>query len=99
MSKWRRYLYLLVDRCDKATYPLRRIDSSGLFFPTDQHITPTTVEDARLPQPCISFTPTPSSDCSSRIVYLFTLFGRGEKKSLIAGADENGVTVIYDLNE
>nr|CAB3477972.1 unnamed protein product [Digitaria exilis] len=29
----------------------------------------------------------------------FTLFGRGKTKSLIAGADENGVTVIYDVDE
>ncbi|CAL4978493.1 unnamed protein product [Urochloa decumbens] len=93
MSKWRRYLYLLVDRFDKGTYPLRRIDSSSLFFPMNQHIAPSKVEDARLPQPYLSFTPTPSSDNGSRNLDFFTLFGR------IAGADENGFTFLYDLDQ
>ncbi|CAO2161502.1 unnamed protein product [Urochloa humidicola] len=101
MSKWRRYLYLLVDRFNKGTYPLRRIDSSSLFFPMNQqHIAPSKVEDARLPQPCLSFTPTRCSDGSgSRNMDFFASFGRGEKKSLIAGADENGFTFLYDLDQ
>ncbi|CAL4958884.1 unnamed protein product [Urochloa decumbens] len=102
MSKWRRYLYLVMDRFDKGIYPLRRIDSSSLFFPANQpHATPSKVEDARLPQPCLSFTPTPCTDgTGSRNFDFFALFGRGErKKSLIAGADENGFTVMYDLDQ
>jgi hypothetical protein len=34
-----------------------------------------------------------------RILDLSTLFGRGETKSLIAGADENGFTFIYNLDQ
>ncbi|CAL4952274.1 unnamed protein product [Urochloa decumbens] len=102
MSKWRRYLYLVMDRFDKGIYPLRRIDSSSLFFPANHlHIAPSKVEDARLPQPYLSFTPTPCTDgTGSRNLDFFALFGRGErKKSLIAGSDENGFTVMYDLHQ
>ncbi|RLN05217.1 hypothetical protein C2845_PM13G14310 [Panicum miliaceum] len=99
MSKWRRYLYLLLDHSDKGNYPMRRIDASTLFCPVNQKITPTEIEDARLPAPFISFTASPTADYGSRVLDFFTLFGRGEKKSLIAGADENGLTVMYDLDQ
>jgi len=39
----------------------------------------------------------PTADYGSRVLDFFTMFGRGEKKSLIAGADENGLIVMYDL--
>ena len=102
MSKWRRYLYLLVDPFDQGYYPLRRIDASSLFFSATNHknITcATAIEDARLPQPFISFSASPSSDTGSRVLSFFTLLGRGKNKSLIAGADENGFTFIYDLRQ
>jgi hypothetical protein len=106
-NKWRRYLYLLVDRFDHGNYALRRIDASTLFFPTTNHknIAPAAatatagIEDARLPRPFISFTASPASDCGSRVLDFFTLFGRGKNKSLIAGADENGFTFICDLRQ
>ncbi|KAG2602139.1 hypothetical protein PVAP13_5KG647900 [Panicum virgatum] len=99
MSKWRRYLYLLLDHSSKENYPLHRIDASTLFCPANQKITPTEIEDARLPAPFISFTASPTAEYGSRVLDFFTLFGRGEgeKKSLVAGADENGLTVMYDL--
>ena len=90
MSKWRRYLYLLLDHSNKRNYPMRRIDASALFYPVNEKIThPTEIEDARLPAPFISFTASPTADYASRVLDFFTLLGRGEKKSLVAGANEN----------
>ena len=97
MSKWRRYLYLLLDHSSKENYPLRRIDASTLFCSANQKITPAEIEDTRLPPPFISFTASPTADYGSRVLDFFTMFGHGEKKSLIAGADENGLIVMYDL--
>ncbi|KAF8780192.1 hypothetical protein HU200_001857 [Digitaria exilis] len=81
------------------TYPLRRIDASRLFYPADQKITttPPQVEDDRLREPFISFSASPTAEYGSRVLDFFAMFGRGENKSLIAGADENGLTVMYDL--
>uniref|UniRef100_A0A0A9CCG1 Uncharacterized protein n=1 Tax=Arundo donax TaxID=35708 RepID=A0A0A9CCG1_ARUDO len=98
---WRRYLYLLMDDLDQGTYPLRRIDASTLFFPPHQKKIPSsTIEtvEARLPQPCISFTPTPAGYGTGGLDF-FTLFGVGGNKSLIAGSDVNGFTVMYDLDK
>ena len=97
MSKWRRYLYLLLDHSNKRNYPMRRIDASTLFCSANQKITPAEIEDTRLPPPFISFTASPTADYGSRVLDFFTMFGHGEKKSLIAGADENGLIVMYDL--
>jgi hypothetical protein len=43
------------------------------------------------------WTASPSPDFGSRFLGFFAMFGRGETKiSLVAGADENGFTVMYD---
>ena len=79
---------------------MRRIDASTLFCSANQKIiTPAEIEDAWLPPPFFSFTASPTAEYGSRVLDFFTLFGRGEgeKKSLVAGADENGLTVMYDL--
>jgi hypothetical protein len=81
---------------------MRRIDASTLFLPTNQGTTtapPARIEDARLPPPFISFTASPCPDFGSRFLDFFAMFGRGETKSLVAGADENGFTVMYDLDQ
>ncbi|KAK3148612.1 hypothetical protein QOZ80_3BG0297150 [Eleusine coracana subsp. coracana] len=97
-NKWRRYLYLVVDHLD-GTYLLRRIDSSTLFFPATQKITPSVREiaDARLPPPYISFAPSGFGETVGSLDF-FTMFGRGSKKSLIAGADEDGYTFMFDVD-
>jgi len=92
------YLYLLLEHSSKENYPMRRIDASTLFCSANQKIiTPAEIEDAWLPPPFISFTASPTADYGSRVLDFFTMFGHGEKKSLIAGADENDLTVMYDL--
>ncbi|CAN6183331.1 unnamed protein product [Urochloa humidicola] len=35
MDKWRRYVCLAVNQFGYGTYPLRRIDASSLFYPTN----------------------------------------------------------------
>ncbi|KAL6645376.1 hypothetical protein ACP70R_016984 [Stipagrostis hirtigluma subsp. patula] len=105
MSKWRRYVYLLVDHFRNGTYPLRRIDASSLFVPRS-HLTKTTMDflatdiaEGSLPRLLLSFAP-PHFDLQNGILEFFALFGRGGKKSLLAGVDRTGsVGFLYDLAE
>ncbi|KAL6847552.1 hypothetical protein ACP4OV_022578 [Aristida adscensionis] len=107
MSRWRRYVYLLVDRFNKGTHPLRRIDASSLFVQ----------EKTRRKQPWMLFALTsgmvyclgPTSLSllhtsivanSNGILEFCALFGYGRKKSLIAGVDRTGsIGFMYDLAE
>ncbi|KAL6847554.1 hypothetical protein ACP4OV_022580 [Aristida adscensionis] len=102
-SRWRRYVYLVVNDFTKGTYPLRRIDASRLFFPgTAAATTATTtmVEEALPPRPHIVFDP-PRERLGQGSLELFGLFGRGEAeehKSLLAGVDYTGLALAYDLD-
>ncbi|KAK3150395.1 hypothetical protein QOZ80_3AG0232630 [Eleusine coracana subsp. coracana] len=98
MSKWRRYLYLVVDHLQGTYYPLRRIESSNLFFPATQKITTNATVEARLPPPYMSFAPSDFRDTIGTLNF-FTMFGRGATKRLIAGADESGFTFMYDVGQ
>ncbi|EER92979.1 uncharacterized protein LOC8059477 [Sorghum bicolor] len=99
MGHWRRYVYLLVNNFNRATYPLRRINASSLFSSSNNNNTSMMKpEEARLPNPFISFTP-PLSNYGNGILNFFSLFGRGKNKSLIAGADQQGFTFLYDLDQ
>lgn len=96
MGNWRRYVYLLVNNFNRATYPLRRINASSLFSSSNNNSMKP--EEAHLPNPFISFTPPRSNYGNGRLDF-FSLFGRGKNKSLIAGADQKGFTFLYDLDQ
>lgn len=100
MRNWRRHVYLLVNNFRRGTYPLRRIDASSLF-PSNTAGTACRIEpeEAQLPNPFISFTPPPRYDHGGGTLEFFSLFGPGKNKSLIAGADHNGLTFLYDLDQ
>ncbi|OEL37531.1 hypothetical protein BAE44_0001449 [Dichanthelium oligosanthes] len=108
MTNWRRYVYLLVNNFSRATYPLRHIDASSLFFSSTNHqikamnsggmAMAMALEEPRLPRPYLSFTPSPDKYGNGTLEF-FSLFGRGKNKSLIAGADQNGFTFLYDLDQ
>ncbi|KAF8780394.1 hypothetical protein HU200_001507 [Digitaria exilis] len=93
----RRHVYLLVNNFNRATYPLRRIDVSTLFSSTDT-ASSTKLSEAPLPQPFISFAP-PRGTCFYGKLDFFSRFGQGKNKSFIAGADQNGGTFLYDLDQ
>ncbi|CAN6285946.1 unnamed protein product [Urochloa humidicola] len=103
MRHWRRHVYLLVHNFNRATYPLRRIDASSLFSSNSSADHTATsmklkLEEARLPNPFISFTP-PQGKYGNGRLYFFSLFGPRKNKSFIAGADQNGLTFMYDLDQ
>ncbi|CAL4928692.1 unnamed protein product [Urochloa decumbens] len=100
MRHWRRHVYLLVNNFNRATYPLRRIDASSLFSSNTAGTASRSMklEEARLPNPFISFTPPQDKHGNGRLDF-FSLFGPGKNKSLIAGADQNGLTFMYDLDQ
>ncbi|KAF8780226.1 hypothetical protein HU200_001895 [Digitaria exilis] len=83
---------------DNTTYPLRRIDASILFSSTGTAGSSMKLEEARLPPPFISFTP-PRGTCTYGKLDFFSRFGQGKNKSFIAGADQNGCTFLYDLDQ
>ncbi|CAN6168110.1 unnamed protein product [Urochloa humidicola] len=103
MDKWRRHVCLVVDNCT-GTYPLRRIDASCLFYPTNQStnqqvkLTDTPPIEAPLPRPYISFRPSRSS-FGKGILNFFGRFGVGEKKTLLAAVDYQGVSLMYDVDD
>ena len=99
MNKWRRYLYLVVDEWGQGAYPLRRIDSSTLFFSRNQvkeaaaAAAAFTVEETPLPRPQLSFTPS----LHRGNLKFIGLFGNGRKKSHLAALEYGGVSHIYDV--
>ncbi|RLN18404.1 uncharacterized protein C2845_PM02G38420 [Panicum miliaceum] len=97
MNKWRRYLYLVVDDVN-GTYPLRRIDSSTLFFSRNQMQTPYTLVDTPLPRPHLHFTPSRTKDGNGALEF-FGFFGRRQMKSLLAAVDYKGVSHMYDAQD
>jgi len=99
MNKWRRYLYLVVDEWGQGAYPLRRIDSSTLFFSRNQvkeaatAAAAFTIEETPLPRPQLSFTPS----LHRGNLKFIGLFGNGRKKSHLAALEYGGVSHIYDV--
>ncbi|CAN6309846.1 unnamed protein product [Urochloa humidicola] len=101
MDKCRRYVCLVVNNLAGA-YPLRRIDASSLFYPMNQAVNQVRFalppDELQLPPPTISFSPSRSS-FGKGILDFFGLFGHGQKKTLLAAMDYQGVSFMYDVDD
>ncbi|KAF8737140.1 hypothetical protein HU200_014194 [Digitaria exilis] len=87
-----------------ASYPLRRIAASSLFYPSANqakssttHHTPMPLDEPPLPRPCISFMPSRSSWGKGALDF-FGFFGVGKNKTLLAAVDYRGVSYTYDVD-
>ncbi|CAL4926678.1 unnamed protein product [Urochloa decumbens] len=99
MDKWRRYVCLAVNQFGYGTYPLRRIDASSLFYPTNPtNVTTMPPDEPPLPDPCISFSPSRPHIGKGSLDF-FGFFGLGKKKTLLAAVDCNGVSHTYDVDD
>ncbi|CAN6323015.1 unnamed protein product [Urochloa humidicola] len=99
MDKWRRYVCLAVNQFSYGTYPLRRIDASSLFYPTNPtKVTTMPPDEAPLPDPCISFSPSRPRIGTERLDF-FGFFGLGQKKTLLAAVNYNGISHTYDVDD
>nr|CAB3457970.1 unnamed protein product [Digitaria exilis] len=99
MEKLRPYVCVAVNNFTRGTYPVHRIDASGLFYQKDQgKVTTTPPVEHPLPRPCISFSPSPCrSGCG--VLDFLGLFGLCQKRNLLAAVDYQGVSRVYDVDD
>ncbi|XP_062187638.1 uncharacterized protein LOC133890984 [Phragmites australis] len=96
--RFRRFVYLVMNDTKRRDFPLRRIDTSHLFFPkgvSNESMVPPPLEDVRLPPPAIRFSP-PSTDCSNGAMEFMLLGGNGRKRAKVVAIDHTGRCVMYD---